>query len=148
MNYKNIEKKEYKSSFEVSLDQDSITKIIDEKINEKQPTFEIAGFRKGKVPINIIKSKIGPQIENEVLNDEISKNISEKIIAASRLNLFMGCNVISVARLLLKHNFKKLGFSCLSCLNSGKYLPACLINQTGTQEKSLLIKQFNNLLIY
>jgi trigger factor len=77
MNYKNIEKKEYKSSFEVSLDQDSITKIIDEKINEKQPTFEIAGFRKGKVPINIIKSKIGPQIENEVLNDEISKNISE-----------------------------------------------------------------------
>ena len=77
MNYKNIEKKEYKSSFEVSLDQDSNTKIIDEKINEKQPTFEIAGFRKGKVPINIIKSKIGPQIENEVLNDEISKNISE-----------------------------------------------------------------------
>ena len=77
MNYKNIEKKEYKSSFEVSLDQDSITKIIDEKINEKQPTFEIAGFRKGKVPINIIKSKIGPQIENEVLNDENSKNISE-----------------------------------------------------------------------
>ena len=77
MNYKNIEKKEYKSSFEVSLDQDSITKIIDEKINEKQPTFEIAGFIKGKVPINIIKSKIGPQIENEVLNDEISKNISE-----------------------------------------------------------------------
>ena len=77
MNYKNIEKKEYKSSFEVSLDQDSVTKIIDEKINEKQPTFEIAGFRKGKVPINIIKSKIGPQIENEVLNDEILKKISE-----------------------------------------------------------------------
>ena len=75
MNYKNIEKKDYKSSFEVSIDQDSITKIIDKKINEKQPTFEIAGFRKGKVPINIIKSKIGPQVENEVLNDEISKNI-------------------------------------------------------------------------
>ena len=77
MNYKNIEKKDYKSSFEVSLNQDSITKIIDQKITEKQPTFEIAGFRKGKVPINIIKSKIGPQVENEVLNDEISKNINE-----------------------------------------------------------------------
>ena len=59
------------------MDQESITKIIDQKITEKQPTFEIAGFRKGKVPINIIKSKIGPQVENEVLNDEISKNISE-----------------------------------------------------------------------
>jgi trigger factor len=77
MEYKNTEKKDYKSSFEVSLDQNSIAKVIDQKITEKQPTFEIAGFRKGKVPINIIKSKIGPQIENEVLNEEISKNISE-----------------------------------------------------------------------
>jgi trigger factor len=77
MEYKNIEKKDYKSSFEVSLDQNLITKVIDQKITEKQPTFEIAGFRKGKVPINIIKSKIGPQVENEVLNEEISKNISE-----------------------------------------------------------------------
>ena len=76
MDYKNIEKNNYKSSFEVSLDQDAISKIIDQKILDKQPTFEIAGFRKGKVPINIIKSKIGPQIENEVLNDEISKNIN------------------------------------------------------------------------
>lgn len=77
MEYKNIEKKDYKSSFEVSLDQGLIAKVIDQKITEKQPTFEIAGFRKGKVPINIIKSKIGPQVENEVLNEEISKNISE-----------------------------------------------------------------------
>ena len=77
MNYKNIEKKDYKSSFEVSLDQASIGIIIDQKISEKQPAFEIAGFRKGKVPISIIKSKIGQQVENEVLNDEISKNISE-----------------------------------------------------------------------
>ena len=77
MDYKNIEKKSYKSSFEVSLDQSAIAKIIDEKISEKQPTFEIAGFRKGKVPVSIIKSKIGPQIENEVLNQEVSKNINK-----------------------------------------------------------------------
>ncbi len=77
MDYKNIEKKTYKSSFEVSLDQSAIAKIIDEKISEKQPTFEIAGFRKGKVPVSIIKSKIGTQIENEVLNEEVSKNINK-----------------------------------------------------------------------
>ena len=77
MQYKNIETKNYKSSFEVSLDQEAIGKIIDQKINEKQPTFEIAGFRKGKVPLNIIKSKIGQEVENEVLNEEISKNIAE-----------------------------------------------------------------------
>ena len=77
MQYKNIETKNHKSSFEVSLDQEAISKIIDQKINEKQPTFEIAGFRKGKVPLNIIKSKIGQEVENEVLNEEISKNIAE-----------------------------------------------------------------------
>ena len=77
MDYKNIEKKSYKSSFEVSLDQSAIAKIIDEKISEKQPTFEIAGFRKGKVPVSSIKSKIGLQIENEVLNEEVSKNINK-----------------------------------------------------------------------
>ena len=77
MDYKNIEKKSYKSSFEVSLDQSAIAKIIDEKISEKQPTFEIAGFRKGKVPVSIIKSKIVLQIENEVLNEEVSKNLNK-----------------------------------------------------------------------
>ena len=77
MNYKNIEKKDHKSSFEVSLDQKIISEIIDQKISDKQPSFEIAGFRKGKVPINIVKSKIGQEVENEVLNEEISKNITE-----------------------------------------------------------------------
>ena len=55
MQYKNIEKQNHKSSFEVSLDQEAISKIIDQKITEKQPTFEIAGFRKGKVTLSIIK---------------------------------------------------------------------------------------------
>ena len=90
MQYKNIETKNHKSSFEVSLDQEAIGKIIDQKINEKQPTFEIAGFRKGKVPLNIIKSKIGQEVENEVLNEEISKNIAEigeKAVSYTHLTL-------------------------------------------------------------
>ena len=33
--------------------------------------------------------------------------------------------------ILFKHKFTKLGFSFLISLNSGKYLPACLINQIG-----------------
>ena len=40
MEYKNTEKKDYKSSFEVSLDQDLIAKVIDQKITEKQPTTQ------------------------------------------------------------------------------------------------------------
>ena len=77
MNYKSIEKKDHLSQYEVSLDKVTIENIISDKILQKQETFEVSGFRKGKVPTGIIKSKIGPQIENEVLNEEISKNISE-----------------------------------------------------------------------
>ena len=77
MNYKSIEKKDHLSQYEVSLDKVTIENIISNKILLKQETFEVSGFRKGKVPTSIIKSKIGPQIENEVMNEEISKNISE-----------------------------------------------------------------------
>ena len=77
MNYKSIEKKDHLSQYEVSLDKVTIENIISDKILQKQETFEVSGFRKGKVPTSIIKSKIGPQIENEVMNEEISKNISE-----------------------------------------------------------------------
>jgi len=35
MNYKNIEKKDYKSSFEVSLDPKSIQELVEKKITEK-----------------------------------------------------------------------------------------------------------------
>ena len=77
MNYKSIEKKDHVSLYEVSLDKVIIENIISDKILKKQETFEVSGFRKGKVPASIIKSKVGPQIENEVLNEEISKNISE-----------------------------------------------------------------------
>jgi len=36
--------------------------------------------------------------------------ISEKIIAASNLNLLIGCNVISVDKFSFKHNLIKSGF--------------------------------------
>ena len=58
MNYKSIEKKDYLSQYEVTLDKNAIENIISEKIIEKQETFEVSGFRKGKVPATIIKSNI------------------------------------------------------------------------------------------
>ena len=77
MQYKNIETKNHKSSFEVSLDQEAISKIIDQKITEKQPTFEIAGFRKGKVPLSLLKQMHGENILSEIMKnktDEYIKN--------------------------------------------------------------------------
>ena len=57
--------------------------------------------------------------------------MSEKIIAASNSNLLSGCKVILGVIFLFKHNLIKFGFFFLISLNSGKYLPACLIIQIG-----------------
>ena len=57
--------------------------------------------------------------------------MSEKIIAASRSNRLIGCKVISDDKTSFKQRFMKFGFFFLISLNSGKYLPACLIIQIG-----------------
>ena len=57
--------------------------------------------------------------------------MSENIIAASKLNLFKGCNVISDDKFSFKHKLIKSGFFFLISLNSGRYLPACLIIHIG-----------------
>ena len=57
--------------------------------------------------------------------------MSEKIIAASRSYLLIGWRVIWELRFLSKHNSIKFSLRDLISLNSGKYLPACLINHIG-----------------
>ena len=50
---------------------------------------------------------------------------------ADKLNLFKGCKVISLDNFSLRQSFIKSGFFFLISLNSGKYLPACLIIHIG-----------------
>lgn len=56
--------------------------------------------------------------------------ISEKIIPASRGNLWSGCKVTSAESNGLSQTSKKLHL-LLTSLNSGRYLPAYLIAQIG-----------------
>ena len=71
----------------------------------------------------LFKKNIGP---NPFLNSTFCPRpygiikISENIIAASRLNLFKGCKVISLINLVFKQRFIKFGFFFLISLNSGK----------------------------
>ena len=56
-------------------------------------------------------------------------------MAASKGNLWMGCKVILQASSGVWQTVKK-SVSTLTSLNSGKYLPACLITQTGALSTS------------
>ena len=57
--------------------------------------------------------------------------ISEKIIAASRSNLFIGIRVVWHASSGVLQSFKKSPVFCLRFLYSGRYLPACLMIHMG-----------------
>ena len=96
------------------------------------------------------KKNFGPELGDINLNTLLSVNKEQFIkklnpiyncLKKIKSNLFNGCNVISEDRFSFKHKFIKLGFNFLISLNSGKYLPACLINQIGLLVVFLFIIQ-------
>ena len=54
---------------------------LDEKVNEKlaeaQPDIELKGFRKGKVPMALLKKQFGPRVMGEVMQETIDGAMSK-----------------------------------------------------------------------
>tara|TARA_Y100001936_G_scaffold24341_1_gene22172 strand:- start:3178 stop:4467 length:1290 start_codon:yes stop_codon:yes gene_type:complete len=53
---------------------------IDSKMRELSKTLDLKGFRKGKVPLNVIKSKYYEQCYNESLSEHIEQNYIQVVI--------------------------------------------------------------------
>ena len=53
----------------ISFDSKEIEPTIDIKLKELCKTADLKGFRKGKIPMNVIKGKYYEQCFNESLND-------------------------------------------------------------------------------
>ena len=82
-----VNKKLYKE-FSLSIPYQEIEDLLNNKINEIAPTVALPGFRKGKVPINLVKKKYENNLLNEILQklveNKISSLISEKKIKPFR----------------------------------------------------------------
>lgn len=82
MQVKELKKDKLSVELEVIVTAADIEKLVDAKLEEVGKTVKIAGFRPGKVPMNILKQKYGRSVLGEVLeeavNDTASKVISEK----------------------------------------------------------------------
>ena len=48
-----------KRGYSIVITAKELDKKVDEKLNEAQPNVEMKGFRKGKVPIAILKKQFG-----------------------------------------------------------------------------------------
>lgn len=70
----------------ITLTEKELQPHFDKAYREIQPNLEIKGFRKGKVPIGVIKQKFGPSVEAEAIEKLLSEEFS-KIIREDSLNV-------------------------------------------------------------
>ena len=74
-----------KREFEIVISNKTIDQLVQNKISELAPKASIPGFRPGKVPHNIIKSRFGKQIFGEVVNESLN-DASKKIVDDFKIN--------------------------------------------------------------
>lgn len=69
----------------ITMSQEELTPHFDKAYREAAPALEIKGFRKGKVPMHMIKKMFGASIEYQAVED-ISNDIFRKEIEARDIN--------------------------------------------------------------
>lgn len=57
--------------YQFTLPAADLAKAVDAKLKEAQPEVEMKGFRKGKVPMAMLKKQFGPRILGEAMQDAI-----------------------------------------------------------------------------
>ena len=69
----------------ISFDAKDIEPTIDSKLKELSKTLDLKGFRKGKVPMNVVRGKYYEQCFNESLSEHIEQNYI-KVVLDEKLN--------------------------------------------------------------
>ncbi len=79
-------KKGLRTILSVVVDKKTIQLKIEERLSELQKEVELKGFRPGKVPSSVIKSKFGKSIYGEVI-DKVLRETSSKAISEKKLRV-------------------------------------------------------------
>ena len=66
-----------KRAYNILLTANQLEESVQGKLIEAQPTFEMKGFRKGKVPMSLLKKQFGQQIMGEVMQESIDNAIKK-----------------------------------------------------------------------
>ncbi|MFQ3307579.1 MAG: trigger factor [Candidatus Midichloriaceae bacterium] len=71
--------------FQVTIPFEDINKKIEEKVLEAAKTFKMPGFREGKVPVSIVRQKVGKEERGKEIQNSVSKAIAE-IVTSKKLS--------------------------------------------------------------
>ena len=77
-------KKGLKTNLKVFVDKETVNEKIDSRLNELSKTVNIKGFRRGKVPIDVLKRQFGKAVYSEVL-EKILKETSAKALEEKKI---------------------------------------------------------------
>ena len=87
MQIEEIKNEKLSKEYKVKFPYEQINTKIDKKIAEKAKTFKLAGFREGKVPLSLVKQKIGREITSqevqEAIGGALKKIVDDKKISPS-----------------------------------------------------------------
>ena len=73
-----------KRAYSIRIAAGDIAALVDGEVKKIAPQVQMQGFRKGKVPANLVRKLHGPQIHQEALNTSI-RDAMDKLVAEHRL---------------------------------------------------------------
>ncbi|WOI55030.1 trigger factor [Palleronia sp. LCG004] len=66
-----------KRGYHITVTADELAAKVDQKIAEAQPDVEMKGFRKGKVPLALLKKQFGPRLTGEAMQESVDAAMSK-----------------------------------------------------------------------
>ena len=81
-----LKKKGLKREFKIIIPSKDVTDKLNGSLDKISKDLEIEGFRKGKVPLNIVKQRFGQNALNQTL-DELIQSTSNEVIRKNNLKL-------------------------------------------------------------
>ncbi|MEZ5690435.1 MAG: trigger factor [Rickettsiales bacterium] len=79
MQVKELESKNLKKSFQITIDENSIKSQKENELKELGKTAKIAGFRSGQIPMKILQQRYGKAVHNDVVNKVVKNSVGELI---------------------------------------------------------------------
>jgi len=106
MQFEKVIKKEKnaKISIHVTVDKSSVNDTRESVIKDYEKNAKLPGFRKGKVPRNLILQRFAQSIKNETVNEILSKSLSQ-ILKESDYRPISDPTITQMGELALEDNF-------------------------------------------
>ena len=71
MQVKETQNEGLKRGYQMTLPAADLAAMVDQKLKEAQPEVEMKGFRKGKVPMAMLKKQFGPRVLGDAMQDSV-----------------------------------------------------------------------------